>query len=89
MAIHHIEDNEALEEVKAHEQGFLINVWPGIDAKYHNLEHLCWNTQNQLLVTDNYPTYWAETQEDLEQHPYPWGNEVLVPCSKCYPQRHR
>ena len=74
----------------AQRQGFMVNMDTIKKvARYHNLAAPCWFTLHQLSAESNYRTFFADTREDLEQRPYPWGDEELEPCSKCYPHAGR
>ena len=84
-----IANEDELQEIKARKRGFLVNVWPGTVVVVHNLEHLCWQAQNHLLYSANDPTYFAETRQEINNRPYPWGQEELRDCSHCEQRRQK
>ena len=84
-----IANEDELQGIKAQRRGFLVNVWPGAVIIVHNLEHLCWQAQHQLAFSPSYPTYYAETRQEINNAPPPWGQEELRDCSLCEQKRRK
>jgi hypothetical protein len=84
-----IANEDELQEIKARKRGFLVNVWPGTVVVVHNLEHLCGQAQHQLGYSPNDPTYFAKTRQEINNRPYPWGQEELRDCSHCEQRRQK
>ncbi len=83
-----IANKDELQEIIARRRGFLVNVWPGPVVKVHNLEHPCWQAQHHLVSPSN-PKYFAETRQEINNRPYPWGQKELGDCQHCERKRQR
>jgi hypothetical protein len=78
-----IANEDDLQEIKARRRGFLVNVWVNEVVVVHNLEHLCLQAQKQLKYKAYSPGYFAETRQEINNRPYPWGQEELSDCLGC------
>jgi len=72
-----------LEKIKARKRGYLVNVWPGNVVIVHNLAHLCYPSEHQLKYSPRAPTYYAQTRQEVNNHPSPWGQEKVEDCRLC------
>jgi hypothetical protein len=83
-------DDTELQTLIAQGRGFLVKVTRGDLARVHPLEYLCYNARVQMRASSRvYSTYFAETREEINIHPYPWGREELKDCPLCEQERQR
>ena len=77
-----IANEDELQEIKARRRGYLVNVWPGQVVIVHNLEHLCPQAQAMNYLAYK-PRYFAETRQEINTRPSPWGQVEIRDCSLC------
>jgi hypothetical protein len=74
-----IQSEDMLQEVLARGQGFLINKWGRI-IKVHDLQHLCNGCRTTLGFTSQYPKFFAENTQAIDEK---WGNNNWDFCPRC------
>ena len=71
------------EEILNRGEGYIVNVWRGRGAKAHNLAHLHRACRSMMRPTDEYPKFFATTEQAAQDYARAQYNEDCTICQLC------